>query len=343
MKRTNFILGILPAFLVSLSLATFQLPSMASAMPKRTAEAFRLVATIPLPHVQGRIDHFSIDLKGRRLFMSALGNDTLEIFNLRTNKLLRTLRGLDEPQGNTYAPAVNKLYVANAGDGAVRIFDGTSFKLLRTLHFSSDADDTRYDTETRRVYVGYGDGAVAAIDTADDKVLGQIQVPAHPEAYEVKKGGGRIFINVPDAHEIAVADWSTKRVVARWHTGGFAANFPMALDSSSHRLFVVTREPPQFLVLDSRTGKVVAHCAAVGDADDVWFDTRLKRIYITGGEGFISVIQQKSANVYAPLEQIKTSRGARTSFFSPELRRLYVAVPRHGNEVAELLVYETAH
>lgn len=306
------------------------------------AEPLRLVATIPLENVKGRIDHFGINLKGERLFMSALGNNTVEVFDLRANKRIHTITGLHEPQGTTYASDVNKLYVANADDGTVGVFDGTTYQLLRVLHFSSDADDTRYDAETRRVYVGYGDGAVAAIDTTDDKVLGEIKVPAHPEAYEVEKGGEKIFINVPNAHEIAVGDWSTKRVIAHWRTDGYAANFPMALDPADHRIFVVTRRPAQFLALDSRSGKVVAHVAAVGDSDDVWYDARLRRIYITGGEGYISVIAQRDADHYELIGKIPTAPGARTSFFSPELGRLYVAVPQRGSRSAQLRVYATA-
>jgi DNA-binding beta-propeller fold protein YncE len=306
------------------------------------AQPLRLVATIPLPNVRGRIDHFGIDVKGERLFMSALGNDTVEVFDLRANQRLHTITGLQEPQGTTFAPDANKLFVANAGDGSVRVFDGTTYQPLRALHFSSDADDTRYDAETRRVYVGYGEGAVAALDAATGKVLGEIRVAAHPEAYEVEKGGGRVFINVPDAHEIAVADWSRRAVVERWRLGDYSANFPMALDAGDHRLFAVARLPAQLLVFDTESGKMVAHVAAAGDADDVWYDAKLRRIYVTGGEGSISVIAQHDADRYEPLQEIPTAPGARTSFFSPELGRLYVAVPHRGAQRAELRVYATA-
>ena len=312
---------------------------LVSSLQGQAANSLRLVATIPMSNVEGRIDHFGIDLKGQRLFMSALGNNTVEVFDLRANKRLHTITGLHEPQGTTYAPGANKIYVANGDDGTVHVFDGTTYKLLRVLHFSSDADDTRYDAETRRVYVGYGDGAVAAIDTLDDKVLGEVTVPAHPEAYEVEKGGGTIFINVPNAHEIAVADWSRKQVVAHWRLGAYAANFPMAFDTRQHRLFVVARRPPQLLIFDSESGKMIAHTAAVGDSDDLWYDTRHKRIYISGGEGFISVIEQRDADHYVQLERIPTAPGARTSFFSPELDRLFVAVPRRGSQNSALLVY----
>jgi hypothetical protein len=62
--------------------------------PARQNEPLRLIQTIPLPDVHGRIDHFDVDLKGQRLFMSALGNNTLEVFDLRSNKVIQTIDGL---------------------------------------------------------------------------------------------------------------------------------------------------------------------------------------------------------------------------------------------------------
>lgn len=312
-----------------------------SALCGQARQPLRLIATIPLANVEGRIDHFGMDAKGERLFMSALGNNTVEVFDLRANQRLHTITGVREPQGTTYAPDSNRIFVASGGDGAVRIFDGTTYQLLREVHFSSDADDTRYEAATHRVYVGYGEGAVAAMDSASGKVLGEIKVGGHPEAYEVEKGG-RIFINVPEAREIAVADWGRKELAARWRLGEYAANFPMAFDAKDHRLFVVSRRPPQLLVFDSESGRMIARVAAVGDSDDLWYDARHRRIYITGGEGFLRVIEQRDPDHYEARERIPTAPGARTSFFSPDLGRLYVAVPHRGTRRAELRVYATA-
>lgn len=314
--------------------------ALAAGSPAQAAQALRLAATIPLENVRGRIDHFGIDLKGMRLFMSALGNGAVEVFDLRANKRLRTISGLREPQGVIYAPDSNKIFVANGGDGVVSIFDGASYKLLSTVPFSSDADDTRYDAATRRLYVGYGDGGIGVLDSATGKLIGDIKVERHPEAFEVERGGGKIYINIPEAREIAVADSERRAVVARWPMTEYQANFPMALDAKDHRLFVVTRRPPQFLVFDAASGRVVARLGAAGDADDIWYDPPRRRIYISGGEGFVSVITQRDADHYEPVEKMATAPGARTSFFSPELRRLYLAVPRRDGHRAELRVYQ---
>jgi DNA-binding beta-propeller fold protein YncE len=298
----------------------------------------RLVQTIPMPGVTGRIDHLSVDLQHHRLFVSALGSDSAEIIDLDQRKVAHELSGLHEPQGELYAPDSGKLFVANGDDGTLRMYDAASFRLLNTTPFDSDADDLRYDAKTHNVYLGFGEGGIARIDSSSGKTLGEIKFEGHPEAFE--PDGEKTYVNVPTANEIAVLDWRDGRVSARWPLGEFHSNFPMALDASSHRLFVVCRRPAELLVFDTRSGKLVAHLSVVGDSDDLYFDGERKRIYISGGAGAISVVTQQDVDHYRLLTEISTARGARTSLFVPALGRLYLAVPRRGGEGAEIRVYE---
>jgi len=298
-----------------------------------------LVQKIPMPGVAGRIDHFSIDLKGRRLFASALGNGTVEVLDLVSGKDIHSISGMREPQGVLYVPRSNKLFVANGGDGTCRILDGHTYKLLSTVHFPSDADDIRYDSAHQRVYVGYGEGGLGVLDAMTGKELGTIKLRGHPEAFEVENGGARIYVNVPTAEEIAVADWTRRSVILRWPMERYRANFPMALDRANHRLFVVCRRPAELLVMDSQSGKVLAHLAVAGDADDLYYDEALKRIYVSGGQGVISVVEQVDSGHYHVLATIPTAPGARTSLFVPELKRFYLAVPRRGDQPAGIRVY----
>ena len=184
----------------------------------------RLIQTVPLPGVRGRIDHFDVDLKGRRLFMSALGNNTVEVFDLRSNELVHSIDGLQEPQGVTYAPASNRIFVANGGDGTCRVFSGESYKLLKTVHLSSDADDTRYEASTRRVYVGYGDdenAGLAILDGTSGDLLSTIKLPGHPESFQLEDFGPRIFVNIRQPETSLPC--STARQERAWQRGISAA------------------------------------------------------------------------------------------------------------------------
>ncbi len=298
------------------------------------------VQTIPLANVEGRIDHFSVDIQGKRLFVSALGNNTLEVIDLQAGKRATSISGPKEPQGVLYVPGLNKIFVTNAGDGTCRIFDTGSYRPIDTLRFSSDADNVRYDPARKQVYVGYGEGALAIIDAATNKLLGEIPLRGHPESFQLETSGPRIFVNVPTAGHIAVVDREKRAIVATWPIEEARANFSMALDEPDHRLFVVSRRPARLLVLDARSGKVLVRLPSVGDADDVFYDAAHKRIYISGGEGFLEVFKQDDSDHYRRIERIGTAFGARTSLFVPELNRLYLAVPHRGSQGAEVRVYE---
>lgn len=304
----------------------------------QAAQPLRLDKTIPLPDVSGRIDHMSVDVKGERLFVAALGNNTVEVIDLRAGKRITTIAGLEEPQGILYVPGANRLYIANAKDGTVRIFDASSYRLMKTLDYGDDADNLRYDAQRRRIYVGYGSGALGEIDSDGNKV-GDIKLDAHPESFQLENNSSRIYVNLPGSRKIAVVDRDKRAVVATWKTGLAFANFPMGLDESDHRLFVVTRVPARLLVFDTTSGAIVQKLSAVGDCDDVFFDKGRKRIYASGGAGEISVFEQKDADHYTELAPTRTTKGARTSFFSPELDRLYLAVRRDGSRSATVEVF----
>ena len=310
-------------------------------VPTLSAQAppLKLVRTIPMPGVRGRIDHLSIDVKGHRLFVSALGNDTVEVLDLTSGKDIHSIGGMHEPQGVFYVPESNKIFVANGDDGVVRVLDGSSYKQLSTVQLSSDADDIRYDVAKRLIFVGYGSGGIAVLNAMTGRELGTIKLRGHAEAFEVENGGSRIYVNVPTAEEIAIADWNRRSVIERWPMERYRDNFPMALDRAHHRLFVVCRRPAELLALDSRSGKVVVHLAVVGDADDVYYDEARRRIYVSGGRGAISVVDQVDADHYRLKTSIPTAPGARTSLFVPQLNRFYLAVPRRGAHEAGIRIY----
>jgi DNA-binding beta-propeller fold protein YncE len=304
----------------------------------QAVQPLHLEKTIQLPEVQGRIDHMSLDVKGERLFVAALGNNTVEVVDLKAGRRVNTISGLNEPQGVLYVPAANRLYVANGKDGTVRIFDGSSLKQLQTLEYGDDADNLRYDSSSQHIYVGYGGGALGEFN-ADGQKVGDTKLGTHPESFQLERNSSRIYVNLPKSMKVAVIDRQKRAVVATWRTGGPLANYPMALDEADHRLFVVTRLPARLLIFNTETGKVIQSLPTVGDCDDVFYDHTRKRIYASGGEGALSVFEQQGPDQYKERARMTTVKGARTSFFSPELDRLYLAVRRQGTQPAMIQIF----
>ncbi len=297
-----------------------------------------LMQSIELPEVEGRIDHLAVDRDDQRLFVAALGNNTLEVVDLRANKWLRGIKGLHEPQGIAVVPAPNMIVVANGQSGDVEFRTGVELAIANKVSLGDDADNVRYDLTAKRVYVGYGAGALAAMDT-DGKRLGEVPLAGHPESFQVERSGQRIFVNVPDAKQVAVVNRDTMKLLTTWPVTDARANFPMALDEGGHRLFIGCRQPAKVLVVDTSSRKVTASFDAVGDTDDLFYDATRKRLYVSGGEGFLDVFEDR-AGKFDRVLHLPTAAGARTSLFVPELNRLYLAVPHRGSQKAEIRVYE---
>src|SRR5262249_52700243 len=198
------------------------------------------VADIAMPGVKGRIDHFGADAKRHRLFVAALGNDTLEVLDTGARKRERSLDGYGEPQGIVHVADTNRVFVANGSSNRVDILDAESLVLLGHVNGLEDADNVRYDAQARKVYVGYGRGALKVLDATTGAPSGEIALPGHPESFQLEKKGPRIFVNVPTAGRVTVVDRVKQTVVAGWSVPA-AANFPMALDEAGRRLFVGTR------------------------------------------------------------------------------------------------------
>src|SRR5438270_55944 len=295
--------------------------------------------TIPLPNVKGRIDHFTIDLANERLFVCALGNDSVEVIDLRNGERVHSITGLGSPQGVAYIGEIGKLIVANDKGGLVNIYDGNSFALTGSVDLKDDADNLRYDSAAKQVYVGYGNGGLAVMDPQRNKLIRSIELSGHPEAFVLENHGPRIFVNIPAAHEVAVVNREEGKVIARWNTGAASANFPMAFDETHHRLFLGCRSPAELVVLNSDSGAIVATAPISSDPDDVFFDETHHRLFAICGGGSVAVIEQVDADRYETKSTITTASGARTGLFVPELNSLFVAVPQRWNQTAEIRRY----
>jgi DNA-binding beta-propeller fold protein YncE len=309
-----------------------------------SASPLVLTGAIPLGGVQGRIDHFAFDPKNR-LFVSALGNNTEEVIDLSAQRVVHSIAAVPTTQGVAYSPETNKLFVASA-KGKLYVYDGTSFDLITAIDFQGDVDNLRYDPQDKRVYVGYGDDETAAIGivdaTTNKRLEGEYKLGAHPESFQLEASGPNIFVNLPDLKQIAVIN-KTTRAITRW-TLTLEANFPMALDEADHRLFIASRTPARMAVFDTESGHVLATLPCVQDSDDLYYDPTRKRVYVAGGEGYISVFKQNDPDHYQLLAKVPTALGARTAGYFGKLGkkgfdRLYVAVPARSKRGAEVWIY----
>jgi DNA-binding beta-propeller fold protein YncE len=299
-----------------------------------------LVRSIDLPKVEGRIDHLAFDGVTQRLYVAALGNNTVEVLDVKAGAHIKSLSGFREPQGIAIVPDGQMVAVANGQGDGLQLFNSDNFQFGAMVRLGDDSDNVRYDPAARRLYVGFGSGALAAVSPGDAKVLGEVKLAGHPESFQLERSGPRVFVNVPNADHIAVVDRASMKVVATWPVRTAKANYPMALDESSHHLFIGCRHPAKVLVYDTTNGTQIGSFDIVGDTDDMFYDGARKRLYVSGGEGFLDVIQDHGGSRFSRIARVSTATGARTALFVADQSRLYLAVPHRGSQRAEIRVYE---
>lgn len=306
-----------------------------------------LTRTIPLPGVSGKFDHFAIDLESHRLFAAATGNHSVEVIDLKTDKVDQSLGGLGKPHGLAWVPATGSLYVADGALGELRVYKGSPLALAGKIKLSDDADDMVYDDAHHLLFVGHGGsdagnpGRVAIVDTEKFTLVENLPVATHPEALEIDARSGRVFANIADSNEVAVIDSATRTIHSQWKLTSAGDNVPLAFDGEDQLLFVACRKPGTLIALDAANGKELASIKSAEGADDLFYDPALRRIYLISGAGEVDSYQIDMAKVLHPLGVVHTAGGAKTALFVAAQNLLYVGVPGAGGHAAEIRVYST--
>lgn len=323
----------------------------------------RLTQAIPLPGINGRLDHMAVDLEKKRLFLAAVANGTLEVIDLGAGKVINSLTGFKDTQDALFLGGhFNKLYVSSL-DGTLRIFQGESFRLIQALKLEPDPNRLLYDPATDLLYFGYG-GQNAGFDAYErvgimqakrgaqsDQFVADMIAPTYRPGHLAELAmddDGRLLVCDSRADLIFQFDTRKRELLKSWSARGDGAG-DMSLDRIHHRLFVGTRVPPEMTVYDSVSGKEIASLPAPDTMDGVYYDSELKRIYMSGGRwygtpeaspGWVYVYQQQDADHYQLVSKVKTRPGSGTSLFVPTLNRLYVASQAIGDQEAAVLVFE---
>ena len=319
----------------------------AAAALAQDREVLRPAGSIALAEVSGRIDHMAADARGRRIFLAALEKNTIEVVDVAAGKVAATLAGFAKPQGVLFLGDLDKLYVASGKDGSVKAFDGRTLALLRTATVSLGADAIGYDARSGELYVGSGGGDagketgdLTVFEAATGHQVAALSTDAHAGGSISETAGERLFVLVPEKGQVVVLDRKTRAQLAKWTIPGIEKNVAIDMDEGRRRIFLGVRNPASVVVLDADTGRVVASVPAVATLDGLAFDRETRRLYASGGEGFVDVIQQVDADQYRRIARLATGPGARTSLFVPEWRRLFVAIPATKERAAELRIFD---
>src|SRR5712664_4491713 len=238
------------------------MPAIGVFAPSTSAQVkqpLKLMATTPLPGFSGDFDHFALDLKGKRLFLTAEDHKTVDVFDLE-GKHLNSITGFGQPHAALFLPESNKLIVTDVDDDFcnVELVGGEDYKILSTIKLPNGVDSAVFDPTSKYYYVASGGEesakthVLSIIDTKTFKLIGEITLPGNEsEAMAIDKQSKKMYVSLRATNEVGVVDMATRRVVARWPIPGASTANSLALDEANHRVFIATRKPPKFFAFDT--------------------------------------------------------------------------------------------
>jgi DNA-binding beta-propeller fold protein YncE len=270
------------------------------------------------------------------------------VFDARTNKLIHTIPGLEEPHAMLYRADLHRLFVVDGGASEIKIYNSETYALQGSIKLSIDADSIAYDPKTTYLYVVNGGreahtpySLISVVDTTKAEKVADIKIDSNwLEAMALEHEGARLFISETGSNQVGVMDRNSRNIIASWPIPvDTRQNSAMKFDEANHRLLIATRKSPKFIVMDSDTGKVIASMDCVPMVDDIAYDPKSKRIYVSGDK-VVDIIQQQDADHYKKIGEAVGSSRAKTALLVPELGRYYLAAPKDGANAAKVLVYK---
>jgi YVTN family beta-propeller protein len=300
------------------------------------ADAPELKQTIAFPGKAGNLDHLAVDAKGGRLFVANKPNNTLDVIDLTTGKVVRQIPDQGKASGVAYAADLDRVYVGN-GAGTCNAFDAAKDYAPAFSAKLPKADNVNYHPGAKRVYVAHGQ-TLTALDAETGEVKATVALPGDAHGFHVDAAGGKAYVSLTKPSQVGVVDLDRHEVTAKFPLTLAAGNSPLAYDPAAGRVFVGCRKEPVVVILDAKSGKELGGVAIPGDIDDLLFDPTRGRLFAVCGAGGVAVIE-KTGEKYAVTATIETPKGSRTATVSPSGDRLYVGVPAQGGKGPEIRVY----
>ncbi len=299
-------------------------------------ESLVLIKTIPLKGVAGKLDHLAVDSKGERLFVANKPNNTLDIVDLKSGKLVKQIPDQGKVSGVSYAADLDMIYVGN-GAGFCNAFDGKEYKQVFSTP-APHADNVHYHSGNHMVYVGQ-DEILSELDAKTGEVKATINLPGAVHGFRIDKKAGKIYAVLTKPNLIGVIDIVSHKVVGKFDLTVSDAGSPIAQDSANGLLFVgCPKKQPMVVVFDSSTGKELASVAIPAGVDDVYFDKQRNRVYASCSDSVLAVIE-KQGDKYEVTARLETPKDSRTCVWSDG--KLYLGVPRQeGKDGPEVRIYE---
>lgn len=285
------------------------------------APHYQLARTYTLGGTDGW-DYLSFDAAGRRLFVTR--GTHVQVVDVDKGSVLGDIPDTRGVHGVALAPDLGLGFSSDGKADAVTEFDLKTLKVLATIKIPGDRPDAiAYEPVTHRVFTfdgGSNDSTV--IDARSGKVIGTVPLAGRPEA-AVADGKGHVYVNIESTSQLSALDAATAKVTATWSLAPCAGPSAIAMDAAHRRLFSGC-DNKLMVVSDADAGKVVAS-APIGEGVDAGdFDPATGLVFMSCGEGVLSVIHEDAPDRYTPAQTAPTQRFARTMALDHRTHEVYL-------------------
>jgi DNA-binding beta-propeller fold protein YncE len=270
----------------------------------------------------GDFDYIVFDSSSNRLYISH--GTEVNVLDASSGNQLGKIEGTPGVHGIAIVPTLHRGFTTNGANSTVSVFDTNTLKTIKTFSVPKGPDFILYDPLMKRVLICHEDAAaITVIDPEKSAVVGTINLGGGPEA-AVLNGKGIGFVNLEAQAMVARFDPQALVVREKWPIPGCKGPVPIAMDTSTARLFIGCRSRV-LAVMNADNGKVITTLPIGDKVDAVVFDPDTKTIFASNGEGTVSVIRQKGPNEYELVGSIQTQKSAKTMAFDPRTKRLFLS------------------
>jgi len=285
------------------------------------ATHYKVEGRYPVPG-DGGFDYVTLDSSARRIYLSH--GTQVDVLDADSGKVVGAIPDTPGVHGIAIASDFKHGFTSNGRENKVSMFDPSSLQLIKKIDVGKGPDGIYYDPATKRVFTNnHGSHDISAIDAASGEVVGTVKAEGDGEQ-AVIGADGMIYVNSEDTAEVVVFDPKTLEVKKRFPIGVAETPTGLAYDAKTNRLFIGCRKEPKLVVMDSGTGKVITSFPIGSGVDFAAFDPGSGLIFLSCGDGTLSVYHEKSADEYEDAGAVMTQRSAKTMAFDPKTKKIFL-------------------
>jgi uncharacterized protein YjiK len=278
----------------------------------------------------GGFDYVTADTDGRRLFVGRSGNPgRVTVFNLDTLEKAGEIPNTLRVHGATVSPKSNHGFTSS---NPVVMFDRKTLAPIKTIDVKGNPDGYLYDPFNNRVYIlSHSKPHATVINAADGAVVGTIDDLGGAPEQAATDGKGTIYIDIEDAHSVAVVDARTMTVKTHFDLAGKGdVCAGLALDVKNQILFAACRNPQNMVILSAKDGKILDALPLAGSSDGAVFNPKTMEAFSSHGNGTLTVIKENSPTSFAVEQTVKTMTGAKTLTLDTKTNRILLIAAEYA-------------